>query len=144
MKSDFPSFTVRNLALAFVALTLFGCGGKGYRLTDVSGTITLDGKPLPNASVTFIPVGDGVGPASTAITDESGNFQLRTIDLDLSGATLGDHRVTVTTARASSADEMAKISKELVPPKYRDGSFRLTVKADSPNAVNIEMLSKSK
>ena len=42
--------------VAILCLTAAGCGGdKLPPLGKVTGTITLDGEPLPNARVTFIP-----------------------------------------------------------------------------------------
>ena len=129
-------------SVALVGLTLLGCGGRDYALVDVSGTVTMDGQPLADASVIFTPVGDGVGPASASTTDASGHYVLKTIDLDLTGAVPGVQRVTITTARANGDDERATVSKERVPPQYRDGSFRLEIGAEGNQAADIEILSK--
>ncbi len=131
-------------ALTFLGLTLLGCGGRDYSLVDVSGTVTMDGNPLADASVIFTPVGDGVGPASASTTDASGQYVLKTIDLDLTGAVPCLQRVTITTARANGDDERATVSKEHVPPQYRDGSFRLEIGAEGNQAADIEILSKRK
>ncbi len=132
-------------AMAFAELTLLGCSGREYSLVNVSGTVTMDNQPLAGASVTFAPVGDGVGPASAARTDESGHYVLQTIDLDLPGAVPGSHRITITTARAAdAADERATISKEHVPAQYRDGSYRFEVSAEGTQAADIEIRSKGK
>ena len=128
--------------VALLGLTLFGCGGRDHALVDVSGIVTMDGKPLADASVIFTPVGDGVGPASASTTDASGWYVLKTIDLDLAGAVPGVQRVTITTARANGDDERATISKERVPPQYRDGSFRLEISAEGNLEADIEILSK--
>ena len=64
------------LAFAFLITSLAGCGGGGSNLVPVTGTVTYQGKPLANATVTFIPQGDGsLGVASTG---EDGTFRIET------------------------------------------------------------------
>lgn len=56
---------MRTLILASFACLAVGCGGD-TGLTRVSGTVTLDGKPVNNAVLTFVPTGSGeAGAAST-------------------------------------------------------------------------------
>ena len=57
-------------------VTLIGCGGDSDLpdLGSVTGTVTLDGKPLPNATVEFTPV-DG-GRPSVAMTEDDGEYEL--------------------------------------------------------------------
>jgi len=129
-------------ALCIGCLVLIGCSGRGYSLVNVSGTVTMRGNTLAGASVTFVPLGNGVGPASAAITDENGLFLLQTVDKQERGAVPGLHRVTITTARASAADERAKVSKEKVPSKYRDGSFQFKVPEGGTVTANIDIESK--
>jgi hypothetical protein len=76
--------------LLFVALMpLAGCGGT--KLVPVSGNVTLDGKPVAEATVTFIS-DDGKYTASGQ-TDESGNFTLQHSGKE--GAPPGNYKVTV-------------------------------------------------
>lgn len=80
-------------------LALTGCGrgkqGPAFDLTPVSGTVTLDGKPLPDADVGFYLQGDappgyfGVG----AKTDASGKYTLMVGESP--GAVPGNYKVTV-------------------------------------------------
>ncbi len=126
-----------------ILLCFVGCGGSGNSLEPVSGTITLKGEPLANASVVFSPAAGQPGPSSVATTDEKGYYQLTTLDLGKTGAVLGSHRVTITTAKSSDPnDERAPISKELVPLKYRDGSFQMEVSAEGTAEANIEVAKK--
>ncbi len=56
MKSMFSSSRVFALCLsATLIILLSGCGGKS--LTTISGTVTLDGKPVEDGSIQFIPTG---------------------------------------------------------------------------------------
>jgi len=43
--------------LSFLLLALAGCGGASYQVVPVSGKVTLNGKPLAKAHVTFAPIG---------------------------------------------------------------------------------------
>jgi hypothetical protein len=60
----------------------------------VQGTLTVDGKPLANANVMFVP-DDPEGKTATGTTDASGAFRLTTFKLN-DGAMRGSYKVTVT------------------------------------------------
>ncbi len=70
-------------------LILAGCGGPTIPCT---GEVLLDGKPLPNAAVMFIP-SDG-SRAATGRTGSDGCFRLTTFKPG-DGAFPGEHRVTI-------------------------------------------------
>ena len=55
--------------LAVAAVMTAGCGKSD--LGAVTGRVTMDGKPLPNAFVEFIPTG-GQGSVSYGKTDDNG------------------------------------------------------------------------
>ncbi len=82
----------------FGLLTLIfalGCGGGANdtpELGQVTGTITIDGKALPDVAVTFSPV-EG-GRASTGVTDSNGNYKLM-YNTTEPGAIIGKHNVFV-------------------------------------------------
>jgi hypothetical protein len=85
---------VRFVVLACLgAIAVAGCSRKPP-LAQVEGTVRLDGRPLPDALVCFLPDPErgAAGPRSVAVTDESGHFQLRCDD-QRDGAVLGWHRV---------------------------------------------------
>lgn len=69
-------------------------------LGSVSGTVTLDGKPLPNATVRFIPLDDEArverrgASVAMGITDDSGHYRLFYVK-DTTGAALGKNRVEI-------------------------------------------------
>jgi hypothetical protein len=69
-----------------------GCGRSN--LVKVQGTVTLDGKPLSWATVTFNPK-EGNGRPASGLSDENGNFQLTTSSTN-DGAAPGEYKVTVT------------------------------------------------
>jgi len=84
--------------IASAALMTSGCGSKSSKLPDpvpVSGTVTLDGKPLANAVVYFRPEGDTKGNGATGTTDSNGKYELvtRIGDTTKTGAIPGNYRV---------------------------------------------------
>ncbi|MDX1930685.1 MAG: carboxypeptidase-like regulatory domain-containing protein [Pirellulaceae bacterium] len=94
-----------SAALLFVA----GCGNG---LTPITGVVTMDDKPLPNAIVTFFPV-DG-GSAATGKTDDKGNYKL--IGVLGEGLKPGSYKVSVTTAETTAVAESSDI--DMNSPEY--------------------------
>jgi hypothetical protein len=100
-------------------------------VVPVQGTVTLNGKPLPKASVTFVPQLDHFGAESnsTAVTDENGRFTLTCAYNDQPGAIVGKHVVLVTEsplpddlrnvrdARAIDRHR-ANLGNRPIPPQY--------------------------
>jgi hypothetical protein len=90
---------MRSAVVCSALLLLFalgGCGTKG--LAPVSGTVTLDGQPLPDASVNFQPLDSTKsGLGSSGKTDASGRYSLRVVMDDKTGAVIGKHRVSIST-----------------------------------------------
>lgn len=89
-----------RLCLALLLVLLVGCGGKPYAVAPVSGRVTLDGKPLAKASVTFAPMAEpgkhDPGPTSLGLTDTDGRFKL-TINPTTPGAVVGKSRIYIST-----------------------------------------------
>lgn len=83
------------LAALLPLFALAGCSGE-RPYGEVEGVVTLDGRPLANAEVSFLPdpeKGNG-GPRSVALTDKDGRFRI-TSDAGRAGAPVGAHRVCV-------------------------------------------------
>src|SRR5690349_16003320 len=89
---------VRLLLSCALLLLAVGCNSKA-KFVPVSGKVTLDGKPLANATVSFQPEpkGDNViaGVGSTGKTNENGEFVLMAATGEI-GAIIGKHRVVIT------------------------------------------------
>lgn len=117
----------RLMAIASAGLLLSGCGsGSDYELAPVSGRVTLDGRPVSGARVSFEPVGTGseldLGPGSFAKTDGEGRYTLETVDRH-PGALVGEHRVRISTFEM--ARDMSKshtVREEQVPAQYNSQS----------------------
>ena len=74
---------LRKYALASVSLVLvfaLGCGSSGEPVNFVQGTVTMDGVPLADATVSFSPMAGGTGKAAVGMTDANGVFKLSPVD----------------------------------------------------------------
>ncbi|MEZ6077385.1 MAG: carboxypeptidase regulatory-like domain-containing protein [Pirellulaceae bacterium] len=85
--------SLRSFALVILALAITGCGRSDLpELGRVEGTVTLDGKPIPNAAIGFYPLSGG--RQALAIFDQDGHYDLTFVD-GYSGAKTGLNEVTV-------------------------------------------------
>lgn len=111
---------VLQVVVIGAALSVLGCGSG---TPSVSGTVTLDGKPIEGATVTFTPDskdGSGIG-ASYGKTDAQGRYSLRTVSGDKSGAVVGKHKVTISKA-SSDPNNPEGAAKEWIPSRYNSKS----------------------
>src|SRR5262245_63676 len=82
-------------AVALWAAALAGCGGGGEGdAVAVRGTVTLDGKALPGAVVTFTPTGSTRGVGGRGRTGPDGGYTLQGLRGG-SGVPAGTYQVTV-------------------------------------------------
>jgi len=102
---------------------LIGCGPSRPETVPVTGSVTLDGKPVDNAAVAFFPEGGGL-PAR-GMTDGSGKFTLMTFVAG-DGALPGNHRVSVTKSETLAAPAVAAPGETLETPT--DGGAAENVK----------------
>jgi hypothetical protein len=87
-----------------VLLAAVGCSGKARQWTYndvVEGTVTLDGAPVANVLVQFVPNIDPSvqAPQSSGYTDQKGHYLL-TCDNQHAGAVIGKHDVLVYPGRS--------------------------------------------
>ena len=132
-------------ALVIACVMPCGCSSDGLPLAEVSGTVTLDGKPVPNALVTFNPVAEGFS-YSLGKTDVQGNYRLE-FTQDKRGALVGEHIIEITTKRISP-DELPDTGEPVpsefvaIPSKYhKRGELKATVSA-THNDINFELTSQ--
>ena len=145
---------VGSVAIVFLGLAIVsGCDSNfsGPEPTpEVSGKVTLDGQPLADTKIVFVPYRlygpDGMKrQISYAVTDAQGEFSLKRGNNDL-GTHLGMHRVVISkkktegvrTGRLEVADlelfssefsELSQPADELIPTIYNLHSI-LTFKVD--------------
>ena len=116
--------------------TLFGCGGAQFG--QVSGQVTLDGKPLPDIAVRFEDEG---GSAAIARTDKSGHYEMR-YTVDQIGAPVGNHKVTIFTPAPLSEGTGERAKAEIVPAKYNTKSALTQEIKSGKQTCNFELTSK--
>jgi hypothetical protein len=113
--------------LLLTALAVCGCGERGQKLVKAGGVVTYRGKPLPEASITFVPVDGGL--PSIGRTDTSGQFELTTSGRP--GAPIGSFQVAISAVRQKrpvSPGEAASMTtaqieanhEQLIPLKYNN------------------------
>lgn len=124
------------VAFAFLALVvlLVGCGDPN--LADVRGVVTLDGKPLPDAFVTFHPQGDGA--TSFGKTESDGSYRMKFSDTQF-GAFIGSNHVAIGTGDVK-ADNSGTIP-ETVPNVYNTKTTLLADVVKGKNTFNWELKS---
>src|SRR5262245_27055589 len=119
----------RRLPLLALPLLVTGCNTGPYQVAQVSGQVTLNGKPLPNVAVMFQPVAlqgnINPGPGSYGITDKDGRYTLVLIGKETKGAVVGKHQVRITDhddTKQDPSDDAPKRRKQAggakVPTKY--------------------------
>src|SRR2546430_14060115 len=100
--------------LVGMILSLTGCGSSEVPLGNVTGRVTLDGKPLAGSLVRFMP--EQGGRSSQGITDADGRYKLDYSSRS-EGALVGKSKVMITTGRL---EDRSRRSGESVPKKYND------------------------
>jgi hypothetical protein len=134
-----------RLLLGLALVTALGCGGGK---APVSGQVTMNGKALANATVSFQPIAPSgsvdAAPGSTGKTDADGRYTLQTTT-GQNGAWVGEHRVriSVQTADAEDNDRRGRPrQKELVPKRYNEES-ELTFKVPPGGTTAADFALKS-
>jgi hypothetical protein len=105
-------------------VALAGCSSS--RTSPVTGVVTLDGKPVADASVQFVP--QGKGRDATAQTDKNGEFAMSTFK-PRDGMLPGEYKIVITpstgpvdpTQYASSDAAMSGAAAK--PPPRKEVSF---------------------
>lgn len=104
-----------HFALIPLIAIVAGCGG-GPKLATASGIVTLDGKPLEGATLSFIPTpGNAVSTAGTDVSGPDGNFQMTYNGR--AGLAPGKYKVVV-----SKTEDVASKGKE-IPSVFAKASF---------------------
>lgn len=118
-----------QLVLATAAISMFlGCGSGETipELVPVTGTITINGSPGADLTVTFNPTGQEDVGASVGTTDAQGNYTLL-YKGEHSGAPAGSYRVSI-----HQMNEADVPDGQLLPPHYnRETQLTAEVSANS-------------
>ncbi|PQO25092.1 hypothetical protein C5Y96_26690 [Blastopirellula marina] len=140
---QFHCFSIIVVLLA--AMTGCGADNGKFSYQPVSGTVTMDGEPLANATVAFVPQSSGLesGRPSTGMTDASGKFHLQSLGGE-NGAVVGDHVVSISTM-VVDMNTQEVTAKETVPLKYNERSeLTFTVPSSGTDTANFDLESKKK
>lgn len=126
--------------LLLLSVGLAGCSSSD--IGKVTGTVTLDGKPLEYAKLEFFP--QPAGGLSSGRTDKDGHYQLY-FGRDEMGAKVGEHLVQIRTAGAGPSEgDYGSSAPEKIPLKYNTKSeLKATVKPGS-NTIDFDLESKGK
>ena len=92
MHHAFNVISKLTLLLAVLAFTFTGCGYRRPAQVKTTGTVTLDGEPVADAALMFIP--DSGRPAS-GNTNTNGEFQVSSFGGN-DGLPAGNYRITAT------------------------------------------------
>lgn len=127
--------------LVLSTLLILGCGQSSDRpeTGEVSGVVTLDGDPLPEARVVFAPT-EG-GQSSEATTDANGHYEL-VYRGDEMGAKVGEHKVYVSTFEEEYLDDTGKMiggREELVPQQYNTNTTLTKEVKPGANDIPLEL-----
>jgi len=98
-----------------LAVQLDGDRGKQQPMAKVTGRVTLNGQPLANAAVTFVPE---TGRPAMGVTDEEGRYVVTTFEKN-DGALPGQYRVTIA-AQAARTPKNGNNVQATVPKAYSD------------------------
>lgn len=119
-----------------VSFFVAGCSGTGEatpELTPVSGRVTLNGKPLPDAIVTFIPT---AGRLSIGTTDAAGNYELFHKPGE-PGAISGEHTVKITVEENMTVPLDWQV---VIPEKYNTSStLKVTLSGSQAVTHNFDL-----
>ncbi|HEX4612201.1 MAG TPA: hypothetical protein VH092_28665 [Urbifossiella sp.] len=118
---------LRAAACAAAALVLAGCAKAPPAVVPAAGVVLLNGQPLPNAEVQFVPTEAGLGMQyiATATTDDKGRFELTCNGQ--SGACACANRVTVVDSsiperirgkQTEEAKYLAGLKNRPIPDQY--------------------------
>ena len=140
----FPCYKTMSVICILALLNFTGCSGKQQDLPDlaeVTGVVTLDGKPLADAIIDFYPqtaAEKGNARTSSGMTNADGQYTLM-YNNDTVGAIVGDHLV-----RISKSDGGAEVAgPETLPAKYNNQSqLKATVGNSGVNQIDFELKSK--
>ncbi len=131
-----------------LALLVPGCSNSHRPVYPVRGQILVQGQPLPQAIVTFHPVGastDDLRPS--AQTDDQGYFTL-TSYAGGDGAPQGEYAVTVTCFRSftdRNASEGDESTRNVLPPRYANpatSQLRATVGEGNNQLAPLQVLAR--
>lgn len=120
-----------------------GCGESGR--ASIEGVVTLDGRPLPSGSITFVPLEGTVSPTA------GGEIVDGTFSIAAKGGTFaGKFRVEIAAKRPNGQKiahpgfgELVDEYEQYLPSRYNtDSELQVEVKVGEPNRLEFSLLSR--
>lgn len=109
-------FLAMASAVALVVVPACSSGPKRPSTIKVSGKVTMNGTPVPGATVSFQPSANG-GRAAVGITDDAGQYTLTTFSAG-DGAVAGDYGVAVVKMEEGAGNAVGTANTEqYIPPE---------------------------
>lgn len=141
--SQFSRVSRGTLVAAGLAIMALGCGGtSGPPLQPVTGTLTIDGKPVSNVQVSFMPT-DPTGPVASGTCDASGRYELYSGQANRKGAVAGSYKIVLNQLSSSNPeDDTARYtSGSGGPPKQTTLPFpsEFQQSSTSPKQVDVRV-----
>lgn len=148
------------VSLSALLSLAFGSGcGDGVTLVPVSGVATLDGKPLAEANLSFIPMpGNPISTSGTERTGPDGNFKMTYHGR--AGLAPGKYKVSVSKteevappngkqisdvfAKASFEKQLMGLAKETIPPQNFDREIEVPAGGATDFALDFKSKGKGK
>jgi hypothetical protein len=135
-------------AMLLAAVAASGCSSERDPnlpdLVPVSGTITLDGTPLSNTTISFMPAPGTPGTVAAGATTPDGKYTLKSMHSG-AGAAVGQYRVIISKLKRPDGSDFPLDSPEgpidagadeSLPPRYSDPE-KTTLTANVPAGGGI-------
>jgi hypothetical protein len=124
---------------ALVALAAAGCS-PGAKTGTVTGEVTLDGQPLKEGRIQFIPVAGDAGTAGAVITDGkfTAEVPIAKMRVEINANKIIGKRKAYDTPQSPVFDEVA----ELIPARYNVNSQETLDVKQGSQAVQYQLKSK--
>jgi len=141
----FDPWPMRVAALLLIVVSTCGCGGDARRASIV-GTVTLDGEPLPEGAIAFIPTAGNKGPSTGAVVSD-GRFEVP----QQRGPFVGQNRVEIRASRETGRMipdprhprgpnvPLVPEFAEYVPEHYNDASTLVREVKQGRNTLDFDL-----
>jgi len=125
---------------SFCVVLICGCSpGPDYQTATVSGTVSIDGRPVPKGFITFSPTAQSRGAvAGGPIAD--GKYLCQQIPVGKVRVTFAAQAAEMTTILDRSTNTQREVPRNILPPQYASG-LEADVKAGE-NSLDFPLKSK--
>jgi hypothetical protein len=132
----------KNIVPIFI-FTLILFSGCGHQTTEVSGTVTLDGKGLKDTVVLLQPISETALTSEAAFgkTNEHGKFTLSLINSKKLGVVPGEYAVFINWSDPNPPPENQPPNPcpYKIPSSAKDGSVRCVIEAGGKQHVDFNL-----